>query len=159
MKTNKELLEQALQVIKTYMEKAEHKRTKLDDENAKQTCVRISESLACLENLARNAWKDVLIDELVCIGICNAEHEINPKKALNDIIKWNCEAALDPAVSTAAVNLIETHRPNAPWVGLSAKDFAKMPRTCIEGAIWAEAILREKNSWPFGDKEAERIEK
>jgi len=35
--------------------------------------------------------------------------------------------------------------PNREWVGLTAKDLAEIPPSCYEGAIWAEAKLREKN--------------
>jgi hypothetical protein len=31
------------------------------------------------------------------------------------------------------------------WVGLTAKDLAEIPSSCYEGAIWADAKLREKN--------------
>jgi len=32
------------------------------------------------------------------------------------------------------------------WVGLTAKDLAEIPPSCYEGAIWADAKLREKNT-------------
>ena len=32
------------------------------------------------------------------------------------------------------------------WVGLTAKDLAEIPASCFEGAIWADAKLREKNT-------------
>jgi hypothetical protein len=31
------------------------------------------------------------------------------------------------------------------WVGLTAKDLAEIPSSCYEGAIWADAKLKEKN--------------
>ena len=31
------------------------------------------------------------------------------------------------------------------WVGLTAKDLAEIPPSCYEGAIWADAKLKEKN--------------
>ena len=46
-----------------------------------------------------NIWKDTVIDELVCCGVYSAEHEDNPRKALNDAINWNVDVALDPSVS------------------------------------------------------------
>lgn len=33
-----------------------------------------------------------------------------------------------------------------PWVGLTAKDLSEIPPTCYEGAIWADAKLKEKNA-------------
>lgn len=42
--------------------------------------------------------------------------------------------------------LYTSPQPNKPWVGLNAKDFAEIPPSCFEGAIWADAKLREKNA-------------
>ena len=32
------------------------------------------------------------------------------------------------------------------WIGLSATDLAEIPLSCYEGAIWADARLKEKNT-------------
>lgn len=32
------------------------------------------------------------------------------------------------------------------WIGLSVKDLAEIPPSWYEGAIWADARLREKNT-------------
>jgi hypothetical protein len=32
------------------------------------------------------------------------------------------------------------------WQGLTAKDLAEIPPSCFEGAIWADARLKEKNT-------------
>ena len=32
------------------------------------------------------------------------------------------------------------------WVGLTAKDLVEIPSSCYEGAIWADAKLKEKNT-------------
>jgi hypothetical protein len=32
------------------------------------------------------------------------------------------------------------------WIGLTAKDLAEIPPSCYEGAIWADARLKEKNT-------------
>ena len=32
------------------------------------------------------------------------------------------------------------------WVGLTARDLVEIPASCFEGAIWADAKLREKNT-------------
>lgn len=45
----------------------------------------------------------------------------------------------------------ETKKKNIPkekkiWIGLSAKDLAEIPPSCYEGAIWADARLKEKNT-------------
>lgn len=51
-----------------------------------------------------------IMDELMSCGILNESHRNNPRKALGDIIAWNCEVALDPAVSESARKLVERGR-------------------------------------------------
>ena len=36
--------------------------------------------------------------------------------------------------------------PQREWQGLTAKDLAEIPPSCFEGAIWADAKLKEKNT-------------
>ena len=36
--------------------------------------------------------------------------------------------------------------PRREWVGLTAKDLSEIQPSCYEGAIWADAKLREKNT-------------
>ena len=38
-----------------------------------------------------------------------------------------------------------THPPKREWVGLTAKDLSQIPPSAFEGAIWADAKLKEKN--------------
>jgi hypothetical protein len=37
-------------------------------------------------------------------------------------------------------------QPEREWQGLTAKDLAEIPPSCYEGAIWADARLKEKNT-------------
>ena len=39
-----------------------------------------------------------------------------------------------------------TAPPQREWQGLTAKDLAEIPPNCYEGAIWADAKLKEKNT-------------
>jgi len=39
-----------------------------------------------------------------------------------------------------------TASPRKEWVGLNAKDLSEIPPSCFEGAIWADAKLKEKNT-------------
>lgn len=55
---------------------------------------------------AAHAWKEAVIDELIVDHIYTKEHETNPRKAIQDAITWNCQVALDPAVSSDARALI-----------------------------------------------------
>lgn len=54
-----------------------------------------------------NDFYNAVIDELVCCHIYSKDHDSNPRKAIQDIIKWNCDVALDPAVSSDAQALID----------------------------------------------------
>lgn len=56
--------------------------------------------------LARDEWKEAVIDELVVSEILTKEHESNPRKAVADAIHWNIQVALDPAVSSDAQKLV-----------------------------------------------------
>lgn len=58
------------------------------------------------ELAAAQEWKDRVIDELIVAHIYTKEHDANPCKAIQDAITWNCQVALDPAVSSDARALI-----------------------------------------------------
>jgi hypothetical protein len=53
------------------------------------------------------AWHEAIVDELTVLHMYNDSHASNPKKALNDIIVYNVEIALDPKVSSSAQALID----------------------------------------------------
>ena len=50
-------------------------------------------------------WKDYVIDQLVMCHIYTKAHENNPVKAVNDLICWHVNVALDPKVSELAIKL------------------------------------------------------
>lgn len=52
-----------------------------------------------------NPWKAALIDALIVSCIYRKEHESDPKRALMELIDWETQIALDPAVSGDAVKL------------------------------------------------------
>ena len=56
---------------------------------------------------SRNEWKDAVIDELITAHVYQKEHDTDPRKAIQDAITWNCQVALDPAVSSDARALVE----------------------------------------------------
>lgn len=58
-----------------------------------------------LEDETQNQWKRVIIDGLVVCHILNKEHETDPQKALNSLIAWSSDVALDPQVSSNAAAL------------------------------------------------------
>lgn len=57
---------------------------------------------------SRVSFKSVVIDALVTSHIYQAEHETDPRKALHDLLCWETQVALDPAVSQAAQQLVAT---------------------------------------------------
>jgi hypothetical protein len=44
-----------------------------------------------------------------------------------------------------SVQPLYTTPPQREWQGLTAKDLSEIPPSCYEGAIWADARLKEKN--------------
>ena len=56
-------------------------------------------------------------------------------------IKWET-----PTVVNLPFNIpLYIAPPQREWQGLTAKDLAEIPPSCYEGAIWADAKLKEKN--------------
>lgn len=55
---------------------------------------------------ASNPWREAVLDELIVSHIYRAEHDNNPKLAIQDAITWNCKVALDPEVSSDAQALV-----------------------------------------------------
>lgn len=59
-----------------------------------------------MEDEKQNPWKREVLDGLIVAHIFTKEHESNPVKALNDLICWSNDVALDPKVSSRAAELI-----------------------------------------------------
>ena len=56
---------------------------------------------------ADGPWKSAVIDQLVIAHILTAEHENDPLKAIQDLLAYHADAAVDPRVSGAAAKLVE----------------------------------------------------
>ena len=56
--------------------------------------------------MENDTWKTAVIESLVIAGIYNRSHELDPYKAINELIDWHCQVAIDPAVSSDAEELI-----------------------------------------------------
>jgi hypothetical protein len=65
-------------------------------------------------------WKRVAIDALGCRNIYRAEHDIDPVKAVSDLLAWETEIALDPQVSSAAQKLIDHGKEEAARMNQAA---------------------------------------
>lgn len=50
-------------------------------------------------------WQDAIIDACVVDWILTKEHETDPRKAVNDLLAWQQQLALDPAISEPAAKL------------------------------------------------------
>lgn len=59
---------------------------------------------------ATQEWREAVLNELILAHIYTKEHDTNPRKAVQDAITWNCQVALDPAVSSDARKLIAQER-------------------------------------------------
>lgn len=64
-------------------------------------------ALAELQPAADGAWKSAVIDQLVIAHILTAEHESDPLKAIQDLLAYHADIAVDPRVSGAAAKLVE----------------------------------------------------
>ena len=71
----------------------------------------VDEAIAALDTAQPepvNEWKDAVIDALVVAHILTPENAIYPRKAVQDVIDWNCQVALDPRVSSKAQALVDS---------------------------------------------------
>ena len=100
-----------------------------------------------------NPWKSAVIDQLVIAHILTPEHESDPLKAVQDLLAYHTEIAVDPRVSGAAAKLVEqakaevesaateraNERANASWALMCEKMVAAEREAClaeVEQGIW-----------------------
>ena len=55
-------------------------------------------------------WKDIVLEQLVVAGIFRREHEGSPRLAIDELVGYHIDVALDPAVSQQAEDLYEQGR-------------------------------------------------
>lgn len=100
----------------------------------------------------RNEWKEAVINELIVAHVYQKEHETNPRKAIQDAITWNCQVALDPAVSSDARALVERglqqaqvvgEKPSAAWQQ-AYKEIAATPLSEIKGDLYQAVKKRSE---------------
>ena len=68
---------------------------------------RAEASLAEPQPDADGPWKTAVIEQLIIAHILTAEHESDPLKAIQDLLAYHTEIAVDPRVSGAAATLVE----------------------------------------------------
>lgn len=113
---------------------------------------------AAREELAQERqWREAVLNELIVAHIYTKEHDTNPTKAIHDAITWNCQVALDPAVSSDAQALIAQERERAELAEARAaaneKD-AKRWKACLDSVGVAVSIFNvDPCGWryPEGD--------
>lgn len=76
-------------------------------------------------------WKEAVINELIVAHIYGQVHDDSPRKAVHDAITWNCQVALDPAVSSDAQRLRDTHLQRAEAAERRAEDSARDAKEAI----------------------------
>jgi hypothetical protein len=64
------------------------------------------DQLAAFAAALDGPWKEAVIDQLVVAHIYQAKHDTDPRRAVQDVISWNTDIALDPQVSSDAQKLI-----------------------------------------------------
>ncbi|WP_418131454.1 hypothetical protein [Variovorax sp. 278MFTsu5.1] len=57
-----------------------------------------------------NPWKMAVTAAMICAHILRREHETDPEKALAELLAWEIDVALDPAVSSRAEALVQRGR-------------------------------------------------
>lgn len=98
-------------------------------------------------------WKEVLLNELIIDHIYTKEHETNPRKAIHDAITWNCQVALDPAVSSDAQKLRDTHLQRAEAAERDA--FTMAAGQCI---VKSGGLMADDHGHQYCDMERQRDE-
>ena len=68
------------------------------------------------ELAAAQEWREAVLNELIVAHIYTKEHDTNPRKAIQDAITWNCQVALDPAVSSDARKLVAQERERCAYI-------------------------------------------
>ena len=63
--------------------------------------------MAWADKARTSPWKSAVIDQLVIAHILTAEHESDPLKAIQDLLAYHADVAVDPRVSGAAATLVE----------------------------------------------------
>jgi hypothetical protein len=79
-----------------------------------------------------NSFKEQLIEHLVIDCIYQKEHETNPRKAVQDLISWEVQIALDPQVSSDAAGLIERGRKEKQATIMELQRLLRLARAEVE---------------------------
>lgn len=103
-----------------------------------------TESQAAFHAGRNRSWKEEVIDQLVCCHIYNGTHEHNPRKAVNDLISWHVQVALDPQVSSDAQALIDRGAAAEREACIEAVEKSRV----IEFVVYPKDYLISRNDVP-----------
>ena len=76
-------------------------------EEIAELAARAEAALAEPQPDADGSWKSAVIDQLIIAHTLTVEHESDPLKAIQDLLAYHTEIAVDPRVSGAAAKLVE----------------------------------------------------
>lgn len=118
---------------------------------------------ACAKHDTENPWKQAVIEKHVVNHTLKAEHETNPELAINDLLSYETQVQLDPAVSSAAAQLIADGKSHGYSRGLtkassicgaygSTFGYAKSAAMAIQSRLHAE--ISDENQRKPEDKQA-----
>jgi len=105
----KDLLE-ALKIVTSQLERVGDTRRHKDGEFidlGREAIARAEAAMAEPQPDADGAWKASVIDQLIIAHILTAEHANDPLKAVQDLLAFESEIAIDPRVSKEAARLVE----------------------------------------------------
>ncbi len=93
-------------------------------------------------------WKEAVINELIVAHIYSQVHDDSPRKAVHDAITWNCQVALDPAVSSDAQRLRDTYLQRAEAAERKAEEAERYKNPSDEAINASFAGLIETQDVP-----------
>lgn len=99
---------------------------------------------------APDPWHAAIDNELVCCHILNESNHNDPRKALQDIINWHVQVALDPAVSSDAQALIERGKQDDEALEVlrqASRALDEAADSIADWASYASDYFREKHDY------------
>lgn len=101
-----------------------------------------------------NPWKMAVTAAMICAHILRREHESNPEKALAELMAWEIDVALDPAVSSRAEALVQRGRDELVKHGeFTEEEMQAEPRIYRDPQDYerrADGKVVRKDRWEWG---------
>jgi hypothetical protein len=101
-----------------------------------------------------NPWKMAVTAAMICAHILRREHETDPEKALAELLAWEIDVALDPAVSSRAEALVQRGRDEPGKQGeFTEEEMQAEPRIYRSPGDYerrADGKVVRKDRWEWG---------